>query len=197
MRALFDALDAMYHTLPSDPARLEPDPLPLASYLGETGVDLGKLGRHPGKVGTHLGNIPAHLWNIPTHFSKVGSHLGDIPAHLFEVTAHFGKVGGYFGGLTSLFLRPAREPQLFHGCLKSVFTHIADKIKKEFDGVKLAFDLGTASLKTDMDLRPHYTLNWLPAPGQSAVIKARTRYLYKGEEFGNWSEWHTWTLTGA
>lgn len=48
--------------------------------------------------------------------------------------------------------------------------------------------LGT---QTDMDLRPHYTLNWLPAPGQSAVIKVRARYLYKGEEFGNWSEWHT------
>jgi len=46
-------------------------------------------------------------------------------------------------------------------------------IKKEFDGVKLAFDLGPAGNQTDIDLRPHYTMNWLPAAGQIAVIKAR------------------------
>ena len=68
--------------------------------------------------------------------------------------------------------------------------------KKEFDGVKLEFDLGAAGMQNDMDLRPNYTLNWLPAAGQSAVIKVRLRFLYKGEEFGNWSEWQQWTLTG-
>jgi hypothetical protein len=31
--------------------------------------------------------------------------------------------------------------------------------KKEFDGVKLEFDPGTAGLKSDLDLRPDYTLN--------------------------------------
>lgn len=143
------------------------------------------------------------------------------------------------------FTPPAGAPvAVAHGCLKRVFTYIADKIKdstgynevighdlgtegpevappsptvtpeftlrttsggklevvwtkNEFDGVKLAFDLGAAGTQTDIDLRPHYTLNWLPTPGQSAVIKVRLRYLYKGEEFGNWSEWQTWTLTGA
>ncbi len=69
--------------------------------------------------------------------------------------------------------------------------------KKEFDGVKLEFDLGTAPTQTDIDLRPNYTLNWLPAAGQSAVIKVRLRYIYKGEDFGNWSDWQQWTLTGA
>ena len=47
-----------------------------------------------------------------------------------------------------------------------------------------------------MDLRPDYTLNWLPAPGTSAVVKVRLRYVYKGEDFGNWSDWQQWTLTG-
>jgi hypothetical protein len=61
--------------------------------------------------------------------------------------------------------------------------------KGVFDGVKLEFDLGAAGIKTDMDLRPNYTLNWLPPTGTSAVIKVRLRYLYKGEEFGNWSPW--------
>ncbi len=68
--------------------------------------------------------------------------------------------------------------------------------KKDFDGVKLEFDLGAAGMQNDMDLRPNYTLHWLPAAGQSAIIKVRLRFLYKGEEFGNWSEWQQWTLTG-
>ena len=68
--------------------------------------------------------------------------------------------------------------------------------KKQFDGVRLEFDRGTAGLLSDMDLRPDYTLNWLPPAGQSAVIRVRLRYLYKGEDFGNWSDWQQWTLTG-
>jgi hypothetical protein len=69
--------------------------------------------------------------------------------------------------------------------------------KDVFDGIKLEFDLGAAGTKTDMDLRPNYTLNWMPAAGASAVIKVRLCYLYKGEEFGNWSPWQSWTLTGV
>jgi len=69
--------------------------------------------------------------------------------------------------------------------------------KKQFDGVKLEFDLGTAGMKSDIDLRPNYTLNWLPPAGTSVIIKVRLRYIYKGEEFGNWSNWATYTLTGV
>lgn len=69
--------------------------------------------------------------------------------------------------------------------------------KREFDGVKLEFDLGTAGIKADIDLRPNYTLNWMPAPGQTAIVKVRLRYILKGEDFGNWSDWQQWTLTGV
>jgi hypothetical protein len=69
--------------------------------------------------------------------------------------------------------------------------------KGVFDGVKVQIDLGAAGIQNDTDLRPNYTLNWLPAAGQSAIIKIRLRYIYKGEEFGNWSPWQQWTLTGA
>lgn len=68
--------------------------------------------------------------------------------------------------------------------------------KGPFDGVRIEVDRGTAGLFTDLDLRPNYTLNWLPTTGQATVIKVRLRYIYKGEDFGNWSEWQTWTLTG-
>ncbi len=69
--------------------------------------------------------------------------------------------------------------------------------KRPFDGVKLEFDLGTAGLKADIDLRPNYTLQWLPAAGQSAIVKVRLRYIYEGEDFGNWSDWKTYTLGGT
>jgi hypothetical protein len=69
--------------------------------------------------------------------------------------------------------------------------------KRPFDGVKLEFDRGAAGPFSDVDLRPNYTLNWLPAAGTSAIVKARLRFIYKGEDFGNWSEWKSFTLTGA
>mgnify|MGYP000847686682 CR=1 FL=1 len=69
--------------------------------------------------------------------------------------------------------------------------------KGTFDGVKLEFDLGSAGTRSDMDLRPNYTLNWLPPAGQSAIVKVRLRYIFKGNDFGNWSDWKNWTLTGA
>ncbi len=53
-----------------------------------------------------------------------------------------------------------------------------------------------AGIKSDVDLRPTYVLNWLPAAGTSTIIKVRLRYLYKGEEFGNWTPWQNWTLPG-
>lgn len=68
--------------------------------------------------------------------------------------------------------------------------------KKQFDGVKLEFDLGGGVTQSDMDLRPNYTLNWLPPAGQTALVKTRLRYIHKGEDFGNWSPWQNWTLTG-
>ncbi len=70
-------------------------------------------------------------------------------------------------------------------------------LKGPYDGVRLEFDLGNGVIQKDIDLRPNYTLNWLPNPGQALVIKVRLRYIYKGEDFGNWSEWKQWTLTGV
>lgn len=69
--------------------------------------------------------------------------------------------------------------------------------KGVFDGVKLEFDLGGGIMQSDIDLRPNYTLNWLPPAGQTAVIRVRARYIYKGQDLGNWSDWHSHTLTGA
>ena len=69
--------------------------------------------------------------------------------------------------------------------------------KGQFDGVKLEFDLGAGGKQNDIDLRPNYTLNWLPAAGSSAIIKVRLLYILKGEEFGTWSPWQQWTLTGV
>ena len=70
-------------------------------------------------------------------------------------------------------------------------------VKGAFDGVKLQFDLGAAGTQNDTDLRPNYTLNWLPAAGQSAIIKVRLMYILKGADTGNWSDWKQWTLTGV
>ena len=69
--------------------------------------------------------------------------------------------------------------------------------KGVFDGVRLDFDLGAAGTKADISLRPNYTLNWLPPAGTSVIIKVRLLYIYKGEDFGNWSPWQSWTLTGV
>ena len=69
--------------------------------------------------------------------------------------------------------------------------------KGVFDGVKLQFDLGTAGTQNDVDLRPNYTLNWLPPAGTSAIIKVRLMYILKGNNTGNWSDWQQWTLTGV
>ena len=69
--------------------------------------------------------------------------------------------------------------------------------KGAFDGVKLEFDLGTAGKQSDVDLRPNYTLNWLPATGTSAIIKVRLMYILKGNDTGTWSDWQQWTLTGV
>ena len=68
--------------------------------------------------------------------------------------------------------------------------------KGQFDGVKLQFDLGGGVIQNDIDLRPNYTLNWLPPAGTSAIIKVRLLYILKGEDFGTWSPWQQWTLTG-
>ena len=58
-------------------------------------------------------------------------------------------------------------------------------------------DLGAAGTKTDMDLRPNYTLDWLPTTGQAVKIRVRLHYLYKGEDFGQWSDWQSWTLASV
>ncbi len=67
--------------------------------------------------------------------------------------------------------------------------------KGVFDGVKLQFDLGAAGTQNNIDLRPNYTLGWMPATGTAAMIKVRLMYIYKGEDFGSWSPWQSWTLT--
>ena len=38
---------------------------------------------------------------------------------------------------------------------------------------------------------------WIPPAGKSVIIKVRLLYIYKGEDFGNWSPWQSWTLTGV
>lgn len=69
--------------------------------------------------------------------------------------------------------------------------------KGEFDGVKIELDLGADGLKTDIDLRPNYTIDWLPTAGTAVNIRVRLRYIYKGEDFGQWSGWHRWTLANV
>ncbi len=70
-------------------------------------------------------------------------------------------------------------------------------IKGQSEGVKLQFNLGAAGTQEDIDTRPNYTLNWLPAAGQSAVIQVRLAYLLKDGTTGAWSDWKSFTLTGA
>lgn len=69
--------------------------------------------------------------------------------------------------------------------------------KGVFDGVKLQFDLGGGVIQNDTDLRPNYTLNWMPPAGTAVMVKVRLRYIYKGEDFGQWSEWKTFTLASV
>jgi hypothetical protein len=69
--------------------------------------------------------------------------------------------------------------------------------KGPFDGVRLQIDVGGGVIQNDIDLRPNYTLNWLPPAGTSAIIKVRLMYIFKGNDTGNWSDWQQWTLTGA
>ncbi len=69
--------------------------------------------------------------------------------------------------------------------------------KGPYDGVRIEVDRGAAGLLTDIDLRPNYTLNWLPPAGTSVIIKVRLMYIYKGQDTGNWSPWQQWTLTGV
>ena len=65
------------------------------------------------------------------------------------------------------------------------------------EGVKLQFNLGAAGTQEDIDTRPNYTLNWLPAADASAVIQDRLAFLLKGGTTGTWSDWKRFTLTGA
>jgi hypothetical protein len=69
--------------------------------------------------------------------------------------------------------------------------------KDVFDGVRLQFNLAAAGMKEDIDLRPNYTLNWLPPAGTSVIIQVRLMYILKGEDTGTWSDWQQWTLTGV
>lgn len=69
--------------------------------------------------------------------------------------------------------------------------------KGMFDGVKLQFDLGGGVIQNEVGLRPHYTLNWLPPTGTSAIFKVRLMYILRGNDKGNWSDWEQWTLTGC
>ena len=69
--------------------------------------------------------------------------------------------------------------------------------KGQSDGVRLQFNLGAAGTREDTDTRPNYTLNWLPAAGQSVVIQVRVAFLLKDGSAGTWSDWRPWTLTGV
>lgn len=68
--------------------------------------------------------------------------------------------------------------------------------KGPFNGLRLEFDLGADGSKGDIALLTRYVFDWMPATGISAIIRVRGRYLYKGEDFGTWSPWQNWTLTG-
>lgn len=226
----------------------------------------------PTRIGDQIVWLRNFKIKLPTHATALGLDPAAVTAILLDVDTAIYGLDLYRGALAPAmggcyqcidialyedavagnvawqgFTPPAGAPAAVpNGCLKRVFTFIADEIKASagyntaigedlgvegtlappppspgdtspefdlratgggklevvwtkgrFDGVKLEFDLGTAGIKTDMDLRPNYTLNWLPATGQTAVIRVRLLYLYKGEEYGNWSDWQQWTLTGV
>jgi hypothetical protein len=69
--------------------------------------------------------------------------------------------------------------------------------KGPYDGVRLQFNLGAAGTQNDVDMRPNYILNWLPATGTSVIIQVRLMYILKGVDTGIWSDWKSWTLTGV
>jgi hypothetical protein len=70
-------------------------------------------------------------------------------------------------------------------------------IKGQSEGVKLQFKLGATETQEDIDTRPNYTLNWLPAAGTSAIVQVRLAFLLKDGTTGTWSDWKQFTLTGA
>ncbi len=229
-----------------------------------------KLEYFPIRIGNQIVWLRNFKLKLPAHATALALVAGEVTAILLDVDTAIYGLESYRGALGPAqsscyqcievalygdtvvgdvvwmgFTAPAGAPAaVANGCLKRLFTYIADEIKKspgynlvvgedlgtegveppppppgdtapefdlrgtaghklevvwtkrDFDGVKLEFDRGTAGILTDIDLRPNYTLNWLPALGQSVIIKVRLRYIQKGEDFGNWSDWRQWTLTG-
>lgn len=244
-----------------------PSPTPTKPQRHST---MNRQNYFPSRIGDQIVWLRNFKTKLPLHATDLGLDSTEVTAILLDVDNAIYGLDSYRGALgpasTSCyqciedalygdtvpgnvmwmgFTAPAGAPAAVpNGCLKRLFTYIADKIKTAaaystmvgedlgiegpakpapsptaspafdlrattggklevvwtkgpYDGVKLEFDLGTAGTQNDIDLRPNYTLNWLPPAGQSAVIRVRLRYLYKGEDFGNWSDWQQWTLTGA
>ena len=123
-------------------------------------------------------------------FTYIADVIKAAPAYDSEIGQALGTEGSEKGApdaattVPDFSLRPTTG-----GKLEVVWT------RGVFDGIKLEFDLGTAGMKTDVDIRPNYTLAWLPPTGTAVSIKVRLAYLYKGEEFGLWSDWKSWTLS--